>query len=84
MELEESILLISDYITKLILSVLNSSEKLGYKSAQSHAFFFRNSLYALARKASRIDLNVIQTLMKNAINSCIKVYHLLSLLEYCT
>ena len=83
MELEESILLISDYITKLILSVLNSSGKLDYNLLKV-MHFFRNSLYALARKASRINLNVIQTLLKNAVNSCIKVYHLLSLLEYCT
>ena len=59
------------------------SGKLGYISAQSHAFF-RNSLYTLARKALRINSNVIQTLMKTAVNSCIKVYHLLSLLECCT
>jgi len=83
MELEESTFLISDYITKLIPSALDSSGKLGYISAQNHAFF-RNSLYTLARKALRINSNVIQTLMKTAVNSCIKLYHLLSLLECCT
>lgn len=43
-----------------------------------------NSSYILARKTARINLSVIQIPSKTSAISCIKVYHLLSLLKYCT